>query len=457
MRKKNISYLLFIVYSLWLIIPPPVLAATFNPEYIISDQELVDYTKMNQEEIQLFLSQFSGALKDYQTKDIDGQIKLASEIIFNAAQRYQINPQILITLIQKEQSLVTKKAEKPSQYDWATGFAAYDGRKPIEKFRGFAIQVDRAAWRIRYFLTHPWEFVFQLGQVYKISGRLIMPQNLATAALYNYSPYISSNYLFWQIWQKWFAKTFGPFKEGSLVRAVNDKGIWLIQDGKRRPFRSKNIFLARFNFNKVKEVSLKELEKYPIGKQVKFPNYSLLQAPNNGVYLLADGLKRPIISEKIFKEIGFNFEEIIKVDWSDLDAYPDGPPITTPYPIGALLQDNLNGDLYWIKDNIKQPILIKKIVEINFPQYKLIQVDHKKLDGFVLGEPVKFRNGVLVKSKDVPTVYLISNGKKFPIADRETFISLGFQWGEIIVVPNEHLDLYETGEVIEMFDGINGN
>jgi hypothetical protein len=442
-------FIITIIFYLLFATAGPVLAV-FDPEYIISDNDLVDYSRMSANDIQNFFNQFPGALKDYQTKDIDDQLKPASEIIFNAAVRHQINPQVLITLIQKEQALVTKKAEKPTQYDWATGFAAYDNRRPVNKFRGFAIQVDRAAWRLRYFLESSWEFVFRPGQTYKISGKLITPRNLATAALYNYTPHLIGNKLFWQIWQKWFANTSGPFEEGSLVRAIGDKGVWLIQNGERRPFRSKNVFLSRFNFNKVKEVSLKELEKYPIGKPVEFANYSLLQAPNNGIYLLVDGMKRPIVSEKVFKEIGFNLEEVIKVDWDDLSSYQDGPPITTPYPTGALLKDRSSGIIYWVKDNIKQPILIPEIIEINFPYTKVISVESKKLDGLALAEPVKFRDGTLLKAKNSPTIYFIVNGRRCPISDPETFEALGYQWKEVITVPENVLELHELGEKIEL-------
>jgi len=428
----------------------PVLAATFNPEYIISDYELTDAKKMGLEEITEFLNQFSGSLKNYETVDIDGKIKSAAEIIFNASQRHQINPQVIITILQKEQTLVTQKVKKSTQYDWATGFAAYDGKKPVEKFRGFANQVDRAAWRLRLFLEQPWEFVFRPGQIYKISGQLVRPQNLATAALYNYTPFIQGNRLFWQIWQKWFAKNYGSLEDGTLVRVIGDKGVWLIQNGERRPIRSKNIFLARFDFKKVKEISLKELEKYPSGEPVKFPNYSLVQAPNKGVYLLVDDIKRPIISEKIFREIGFNFEEVVKADWSDLALYQDGLPISTPYPIGTLLKNKKTGELYFVKDNFKQLILTEKIKEINYPYLKIIEVDPEKLDGFVLAEPVKFQDGTLIKSENSPTIYLISGGKRHPIADPETFIALGYRWGEVINVSENVLDLHPLDEPIAL-------
>lgn len=435
-----------------LVISFPVYAA-FNPDYIISDKELTNYETMNLEEIDSFLKKFNGALTNYYTKDIDGQIKSAAEIIFNASRRYRINPQVLITLLQKEQNLITKKAEKNTQYDWATGFACYDDRYPIEAFKGFARQVDRAAWRLRYFLEYPWQFVFYPGQVYKISGLLVMPQNLATAALYNYTPHLLGNRNFWQIWQKWFAQENDPIGNNSLVKLKNEPGIWLIQNGKRRPFYSKNVFLASFSFKNVRIISKKELLKYEIGEPVDFPNYSLLENEKGEKYLLIDKTIRPI-PEKIFREIGFNPEEIIKVSNKDLEKYSLGKPILSPYPTGSLLQDETTGAVYYVKDEFKYPIYSKEILLSNFPHGKIIKVKKEKLEKFVLAEPLKFRDGSLLKLANDSTIYLISQGKRRPITSFEAFAEFGYQWENVITVKENILNLHPLGEPIEMVNGI---
>jgi len=448
MWKKIIS-LLFIIYGLWLIVNPAM--AGFNPDYLISDKELTNYQTMNLQEINEFLKNQGGTLTNYQTRDIDGQIKFASEIIFNAANRHKINPQVLITLLQKEQNLVTQKSVRNTQYDWATGFACYDNRKPIEKFRGFALQVDRAAWRLRYFLEHPNEFIFQPGQVYKISGFFIMPQNLATAALYNYTPHLFGNQLFFSIWQKWFGKEIGLIENNTLVKLKNEPGVWLIQNGKRRPFYSKNVFLASYSFKNVRIINAKELLKYEIGEPMDFPEYSLLQNEDGKIYLKINKSIRPV-SEKIFKEIGFNPEEIIKVNNEDIKKYTLGKPILSPYPTGSLLQDEKSGAVYYVKDEFKYPIFAKEILLTNFPYDKIIKVKKEKLDEFILAEPLKFRDGTLLKTPNQETVYLISQGKKRPIASPEVFAEFGYRWENIITVPENILNLHETGELINLID-----
>lgn len=459
-------WFLIIVILLGLPLIVEAKSASFNPNYIISDYELTDYQSMTVNDIQDFLNLTNSPLKNYITTDIDGRKKLASEIIYQASQRYKINPRVILVLLQREKSLITKKQINEDDLNWATGFACYDNSRPVSKFRGFTTQIDRAAWRFRYYLEHPWQFKFKIGQKTKTLvnwkdriftpqySKYVTPENLATASLYNYAPHIYDNRLFWKIWnwevwQKWIKKE-GPLANGSLVRVKNEKGVWLIQNGKRRPFYSKAVFLASHTFDKVIEVSQKELEQYEIGEPMTFPNYSLLKASSGDIYLLIDGIKRKISSPTIFRKIGFNPEEIIPVDESDLKQYPEGKPITTPYPSDALLQDKLSGAVYYVKDEIKYPIIDKIILENNFPYNQIIKVEEKELDSLITGEPIKLNDGTLIKTKDNSTVYLISQGKRLPIINEETFDALGYQWENILIVSEAVLNLHPLGETLDI-------
>ncbi|MFA5050514.1 MAG: hypothetical protein WC499_00140 [Patescibacteria group bacterium] len=422
----------------------------FNPNSIISDHDLTDYQSMTLEEIQKFLENAGGTLDTYQCTDIDGRKKLASEIIYRAAQEYKVNPQIIITVLQKEQTLVSQPPKKSSQYDWATGFGCYDYRKPVQRFSGFATQVDRAAWRLRYFLEHPWEFFYRAGQTYKISRQKVSPQNSATAALYNYTPYVTGNKLFWSIWQKWFVKkTESKFADGTLLKAKGDNGVWLIQNNQRRPFYSKTVFLLNHSFKNVREVSIEELKSFEIGEPMTFPNYSLVEASSGEIFMLIDGAKRSI-SEKIFKAIGFNPEEIIKVETNDLTTYKYGAPIRTPYPSGALLQDKASKSVYYVEEDIKYPIVDQSILDVNFPYFHIVKAESKYLSEFKNGEPVKFRDGTLVKTTNEPNVYLITQGQRMPIPSEEIFDALGYQWSAILIIPETVLFMYPLGEPLKI-------
>ena len=444
---KSSSYILFIIFIFTFLLPLKT-RASFDPDYIISDSELTDFQTMNQTEIQSFLEMVGGALKDYSTIDIDGQKKLASEIIYRASQDYKINPQALITLLQKEKGLITKKDPTNDEYNWATGFACYDHRGPVKRFRGFAVQIDRAAWRLNYFLEHPWEFTYRSGQIYRISWQKVIPQNSATAAFYNYTPHIQGNKLFWQLWQNWFALEGGIIAEGSLVRIKNEDGVWLIQNNKRRPFHSATVFLMNHKFGDVEIVNKNELENYKIGEAVGFPNYSLVSLEEE-IYLLIDKEKRPI-SYKMFRAIGFNPEEVIEVEKNDIAFYQDGERVDSPYPNGALLQDEDSKGVYYVKGNIKQPIIDITILDNNFPYNNIIKISSTELSNFETKSPIKFRDGTLLKTHNSPTVYVISHEEYCPIFSAETFEAMGYQWDAIINIPENILNLHSPGEIIKI-------
>ncbi len=455
---------LFLVLFLILVIFPKAPCSAqepvFDPEYVISDDQLTNYQSMDIGQIQSFLEQADGALKEYRSVDVDGKEKTAAEIIYRASQEYMINPQIILTLLQREKSLITKKSPSKDDYNWATGFTCYDYSDPVSRFRGFARQVDRAAWRFRYYLEHPWQFQFRVGIATKTLsnskdrtltskfGRFIIPKNMATAGLYIYAPHLYDNWLFWTIWQNWFADTEQKYPEGSLLRASGEKGVWLIQNGQRRPFYSQTVFLLSYKFKDVKEIPIKDLEEYSIGSAMGFPNYSLVRSGED-VFMLIDNLKR-LISEKMFKNIGFHPEEIILAEESDLSSYQSGNPVLSPYPSGALLQDDDTKAVYYVKDNVKYPIIDVAILQANYPYSHIIKVKSEELVGFEAGDQIKFRDGTLIKSSSSPTVYVIGQGKLLPIISAETFEALGYQWDNIIQVDESILKNYALDEPLNI-------
>ncbi len=447
--QKKILFIVLILAQLFIPLSLIKAEADFNPNNIISDYELLNYNSMTLKEIQEFLENHNGVLKNYKTKDVNGRKIKASKIIYNACQKYKINPQVILTILQKEQTLITSPPKKPTQLKWATGFAAYDHREPVEKFGGFGIQIDRTAWRLKFYLDHPWDFRHKVGQTYKINYHKVRPETSATAALYNYTPHIKGNKLFYQIWNNWFAKKNQEIKNGSLVKLKTKPGVWLIENGLKRPFKSKNVFLASYRFKDVKEVSKKTLSSYKMGKPVKFPNFSLIQGSLGEIYLLNENEKRPITKE-MFKKIGYHPEEIIQADQKTIKSYKTGQPVTSPYPSGSLLQNKNNNAVFYVKENKKHPIVDAKILNNRYPYNGIIKVPQKELDKFTTGDPIKFRDGTLLKTKDKNTVYLVSKGKIRPIYSSQTFNELGYNWNYILTVSQDLLNLHPKGEIFKL-------
>ena len=199
--------------------------ANFDPGYIISDYQMGNYNSMTEAEIQAFLTaKNSCANTNYnyyvalsqnrnytwhwenghfvclsEEKFGDGEVigsgETAAHIIWQAAQDYKINPKVLIVLLQKETGLITDPIPNSGDYRKATGYGCPDTAACSEKYYGFKNQVRNAAALFRTVLDGGWTN-YPLGNNYiqynpnaACGGSVVNVKNLATSALYRYTPY----------------------------------------------------------------------------------------------------------------------------------------------------------------------------------------------------------------------------------------------------------------------------
>ena len=202
--------------------------AGFDPGYIISDWQMGNYNSMNEGEIQTFLtSKNSCSNRDYgyyvalsgnpnyrwhfenghficlseeRFGNNDNEIgfqygETAAHIIWQAAQDYHINPQVLLVLLQKETGLITDPIPNNGDYRKATGFGCPDTAACSSKYYGFKNQIRNAAALFRSVLNGGWTN-YPLGNNYiqynpnaACGGSVVNVRSLATSALYRYTPY----------------------------------------------------------------------------------------------------------------------------------------------------------------------------------------------------------------------------------------------------------------------------
>ena len=235
-----------------------ITGSDFNAGHIIDDSVFNNKNTMNTGDIQNFLnakvpSCQSGytCLKDYSLTFTSipadaycgaitgGTPKSAADVIFDVAQACNINPEVLIVLLQKEQGLIASTAPSSYQYQFATGFCVYDdpNTEPpsCQGTDGFSNQVYYAARQFVKYGASPSSYTYQGGQSSQISysptggcgSSNVGIQNQATADLYNYTPYqpdqaalnnlngtgdsCSSygNRNFWRDFNNWFGPTIG--------------------------------------------------------------------------------------------------------------------------------------------------------------------------------------------------------------------------------------------------------
>jgi uncharacterized protein with LGFP repeats len=134
-------------------------------------------------------------LKDY--KIADG--RTAAQLIYDTAQKYAINPQVFIVLLQKEQVLVTDAWPLALQYRSATGYGCPDGGAACDTaYYGLLNQLDWAGKMYRAILNQSptWYSPYHVGintiywsPTHSCGTSQVDIKNLATVALYDYTPY----------------------------------------------------------------------------------------------------------------------------------------------------------------------------------------------------------------------------------------------------------------------------
>lgn len=223
-------------------------SADFDPGFLISDETFYTSDRMDAAGIQAFLESVPcqpqdgvDCLKDFRetTPDVPAvapghcdayagdEWESAAVIIAGVAQACGINPQVLLVLLQKEQSLLTRPT--PSGYERAMGYACPDTADCDTEYFGFFNQTYNAAWQFRQYTLFPDDRAFGIGTVdvgfnpqAACGSAPVDVRNQATANLYLYTPYQPNeaavanlygdgddcsaygNRNFWRIFSDWF-------------------------------------------------------------------------------------------------------------------------------------------------------------------------------------------------------------------------------------------------------------
>ena len=437
--------------------PTGVFAFDFTPNYVISDAEMTDAASMSRAQIQSFLDAY-GTLGSRSFEDVDGATKPAAQIIFDAANRNQISPRVILVTLQKEQSLVDDASPTQDQLDWAMGYGICDDcnhdTEAAQRFRGFAKQVNSATLQFGAgYMADLAAFGktlagFGPGVTVAVDDILLTPANDATAALYTYTPHTHGNANFSRLWNKWFSH---DYPDGSLLQNAEDGGVWLIQYGLRRPITSRAAFLTRFNERSIVQVSPTALEAFPTGRAISLPNYSLLRSPRGTVYLLVDDTLRGFVSREAMRSVGLNPEDALDVSFEDIAAYEEGTPITsdTVYPQGALLQDTATGGVFFVENGSKAPIMSREIMNTKFTNLSVQPAEAGELDAYPTVAPVTFPDGTLISPEGKSDIYVVSGGKRLPIPNGDTFLSFGWKWEQVVKTNERAVDIHPLGEPIQ--------
>ena len=191
-------------------------------------------------------------------------------------------------------------------------------------------------------------------------------------------------------------------QDGDALQSIGGV-VFLIRDGKRCLLPNGKIFEALgLAWEKVIRVSDHDLEAIPKGEDLLLPykkpmEKDLLRGSSEAVFVIRNGKRCGIASGEQFKELGFKWDNVVKISDADLEAIPEGDLAT---------------------ETAAKPLTPYKTAKEND----------------------------LIQSRS-EAVFVIRGGKRCGIASGEQFKELGFKWENVIHISDEDLEAIPEGSL----------
>jgi hypothetical protein len=422
-------------------------AADFDAGNIISDEVFFASSAMSASQVQQFL-QSKGAtcvpgeqpcLKDYRTSTPDrpGETGLcraytgrpdqsAADVIVGVAQACGINPRVLVVLLEKENSLVTRTRPTTRSYQAATGFGCPDTAPCDSQYYGLFNQLYMAARQYQVYAQNPTRYGYRAGRTNTVRWHpdascgtsQVFIVNQATAGLYNYTPYRPNaaaldnlygtgdrcssygNRNFWRLFTDWFGSTQA---NTYLLRSDGDATVYLVSGSTKYPIANGDLLHALSPLGSVGFVSQQYLDRRTTGKVVQ----RALLGPDGTVYYVDAGIRLPFGSCAQVEDFGMTCGDAVALDAGPIAALAAGPRMTN-------LFRTTSGKAYYIQAGKRREVADDaSLVAQGLPTSGVTLLE-SGVAYLPPGEPVA-RDGVVLAARDSADRLLRTQGAYVPL------------------------------------------
>lgn len=443
--------------------------ANFNPGYIISDNIFTNHQSMTAAQIQDFLKSKVPVCDTWGTKgststarrdfirsygydvplkcliDYTENGKSAAQIIYDTAQKYQINPQVFIVLLQKEQGLVTDDWPGPWQYKTATGYGCPDTAPCDSQYYGLTNQLDWAGKMYRAIMnvSPTWYTPYILGNNYirynpvaSCGGTTVNILNRATQALYNYTPYQPNQsalnagygsgdscgaygnrnfYLYFSDW-------FGSPQYGNLVRTASNATVYLVSGDIKYPIPNMDTLVALGPLGGVTFVPQSYVDSKSTGPLMG----RFIKSKDGTVFFYDAGIKLPFSSCSLVEDYGSDCGQVVPLEDGQISLLSNGPVMTN-------LFGTTSGKVFYI-DNGKKHEAYDTSSLTQAGITGIASTLHESAINYIpYGNPV-VRSNVVVLSRSSEKKYLYSNDTYYVLSDTQ------INYSYIKLLPHGKLD-----------------
>jgi len=388
----------------------------------------------------------------------------AAQIIWNAAQAYNINPQVLIVTLQKEQGLVTDDWPWANQYQEAMGYNCPDTPQGCNTAdAGFYTQVTDAAWQFRHYLQNNgspgnyWvgNYFIPYNPNSGCGGSVVNIQTQATAALYDYTPYqpnagalagVSNsstggsascgaygNRNFWWYFNQWFGSpyandTYTAHPNGTLVSYGGR--AYLIDNSTKRWITNGDVFDSYgYSWDQVK-AGVTGDGNLPDGPNIDtLAPGTIFRSDNTPVYVMTyegGNLVKQQLSYVAYNNLGYDWGEVMYVPpWEVPVATASSILFASQHPPGTLVADRTTGSgkVYLLDQSSKRWVLGTNAIVTNNLMWSKLKTATVADLSLPDGANLDFRQGaLLIAASNIYVVDYDGSGiLKRPVGPYECF------------------------------------
>jgi hypothetical protein len=461
--KKYIFFILIFLVSLVVVFLPKSASAYTNSR-IIDDSVFDNVNTMSAASVQSFLNQFpNSCIKNYQAPDpqswtsYGGNVS-AAQAIYDSAHIWGINPQVILTTLQKEEQLIDGSQGCAAWKYWSA--MGYDcpssathsypetggGATCVahESNVGFSAQINHGSWQLEFgrwrsegdgnfswdgdgaityygYMTQGCRARIQGGSVACYDGNITLSdgtslhvENGATASLYSYTPFLQS---FGSIFNNWFGQSVLP----AAITSGNGV-IYLTVDGYKLNVPSMAMLqdygISPQSIVTMSQSSVDSIPAPPQGSGISSSIGYLVQSSSGSatIYLVSVGKLYSITSMQQFNDFGFNVSNIVTLPQDFITGMYNG---------------NLSNFVYSPTHSAFQIGSGQKRIIFDYPTYQSLNpggsatpFSYYLADSIPSGSPISNRDILIRLSSGA--IFLLLNGNYYSVPSMNSYTCWGF-------------------------------
>jgi hypothetical protein len=237
------------------------------------------------------------------------------------------------------------------------------------------------------------------------------------------------------------------YPNGSLIRTANS-GVYIVKQGVKRPIIDPIVFLSYYyRWQDIVVISQTSFDSIPTGDALPLRE-GILIADKDKVYVIEQGMKRPISSPEVFLGLGYKWSNIYFPSQSVLNNHPTGSLVSdiNQPPNGSVVYAEGTG-AYLIDNGKKKAFNTPYTYLTRYRWYDLMKTRRDILDAMPNDTEVYPQEGSIIR--DDGAVYWVENNTKRPFASPQAFVGLGLSWNRVFFPPNAVLNSLTRGDIIE--------